>query len=43
LINTINLGITVEITGIPKTTKYENCILIVEEIGKKKKYRAEGT
>lgn len=29
-----NLGITVEITGIPKTTN-EDCILIVEEIGKK--------
>lgn len=29
-----NLGITVEITGIPKTTN-ENCVLIVEEIGKK--------
>jgi len=29
-----NLGITVGITGIPKTTN-ENCVLIVEEIGKK--------
>ncbi|XP_022163152.1 uncharacterized protein LOC111028725 [Myzus persicae] len=29
-----NLGITVEISGIPKTTN-ENCVLIVEEIGKK--------
>lgn len=29
-----NLGITVEIKGIPKSTN-ENCISIVEEIGKK--------
>lgn len=29
-----NLGITVEITGIPKTTN-EDCVFIVEKIGKK--------
>jgi len=33
-IEQFNLGITVDITGIPKTIN-ENCKLIVEEIGKK--------
>jgi len=36
-----NFGITVEITGIPKTIN-EDCIFIVEEIGKNK-YGVEGT